>query len=136
MLTILIARVAYKASAFLEEFVKRNAIIPEESSELDKLYVEYAAPIDTPSVAATKPLSDIDSDASSTSATPTSSPVSESEKCDPGSPKAAEGPRRLLLTREAVPELLKLFQLRSDSSFAADVYRALEQARLRMEKDK
>lgn len=41
--------------------------------------------------------------------------------------------RKLLLTKEAVPELMALFDLKPDSGFATDVYRALEQARLRLE---
>ena len=90
---------AYKASAYLEQLVKQNAIITEESPELDKLYVDYAAPIDATSPSATKPLSDADPETSSTSATPTASPVSESESCDPTSEKAAEAPWRLLLSR-------------------------------------
>ena len=39
----------------------------------------------------------------------------------------------LLLTRDAVPELQAALGLPEDSTFAADVYRALEQARLRIE---
>ena len=39
----------------------------------------------------------------------------------------------LLLTRDAVPELVKTLELPDDSTFAADMYRALEQARLRLE---
>lgn len=39
----------------------------------------------------------------------------------------------MLLEKEAVPELEKLLDLPEDSTFAADVYRALEQARLRLE---
>ncbi|CAL1712492.1 unnamed protein product [Somion occarium] len=149
---------AYKASAYLEGFLDRNCIIPEENAELDKIYAKYAPPITpstssssfapspppyashppssatTPSAYNDKPFSDLDTD--STSKPPNIPPVSDSEKFDLKSEKAAEAPSRLLLTREAIPELVKLFQLRPDSSFAADVYRALEQARLRMERKK
>ena len=60
----------------------------------------------------------MDSDASST-------PDADSE---------SESAGRLLLTRDAVPSLVTLFDLPSDSAFATDVYRALEQARLRIER--
>ena len=39
----------------------------------------------------------------------------------------------MLLTKEAVPELQRTLELPEDSTFAADMYRALEQARLRLE---
>ncbi|KAI0081610.1 hypothetical protein K474DRAFT_1613374 [Panus rudis PR-1116 ss-1] len=132
---------AYKASAFLEQFVKRDAIKPIASPELDKIYAEYA-PRPTPPSEAPQ-TADLDTDASST---PTSTlhpsvserpPVAESEKCHPntGSPQTDTTPKRLLLSKEAVPEIMKLFDIPPESTFAADVYRALEQARLRMDEE-
>jgi hypothetical protein len=67
---------------------------------------------------------DLDSDASST-------PSADTLPQDPERPVEH---RHLLLTRDAVPELMSHLELNPDSTFAADVYRALEQARLRLEK--
>ncbi|KDR83089.1 hypothetical protein GALMADRAFT_238906 [Galerina marginata CBS 339.88] len=41
-------------------------------------------------------------------------------------------PHHTLLTRDAMPSILSIFQLGSDSTAAADLYRAVEQARVRV----
>jgi len=113
---------AYKASSYLQEFLSQGAIVAEPNPSLDQIYKEYSPvpPSITP-IADTTARVTLESDASSTSSTSNLKDHPE------------EGPRRLILKREAVPAIMDLFQLRPDSSFAGDLYRALEQARLRME---
>ncbi len=115
---------AYKASAYLEKVLERGAIIPQASQELDSIYKTYA------------PLP-------SSSAEPTAGTKKENPKntdSDASSTPDVEGTpatdMRFILTRNAVPVLAALSDLRPESSFSADVYRALEQARLRMESRK
>lgn len=115
-------RTAYKASSYLEQVLARGAIDSQPSKELDEIYAKYMPP---PLSAAQSqppppkgPSEDADSDASST-------PSWEQDM--------NESERKLLLTRDAVPALTAALGLRADSSFASDVYRALEQARLRLE---
>ncbi|TFK87720.1 hypothetical protein K466DRAFT_586117 [Polyporus arcularius HHB13444] len=99
---------AYKATQYLEGYLQHGAIVPEASLQLDVIYAKYAP-------------------------APPSSPSSE-EKSSPSSEEATSAPSAsLLLTKEAVPELEKTLGLPEDSTFAADMYRALEQARLRLE---
>ena len=114
---------AYKASSYLETVLAKGAILPQPSPELDAVYAKYAPPIPPPLTAPTPSPSkeakeDVDSDASST---PDWEEVPESE-------------RKLILTRDAVPALTSVLGLRPETSFASDVYRALEQARLRLER--
>ncbi|OCH88456.1 hypothetical protein OBBRIDRAFT_795226 [Obba rivulosa] len=102
---------AYKASSYLERFVEQGAIVPEPSAELDKIYAEYAPrPPPSPSPSAPKP------------------------DGPPLSPNTAHTstPAHLLLSRHAIPALTRALQLPPDTSFAADVLRALEQARIRL----
>jgi len=101
---------AYKASEYLEELLQRGAILPEESADLDQIYTDYAPT--TPSAS---------SDSSTTSIPP-------SEK----SHAQSDSPPPLLLRRDAVPALNKLLHVSGASSFTAEMYRALEQARLRL----
>jgi len=129
---------AYKASAYLEDFLKRDAIIPQESKELDKVYFDAAQSIQASSKlqetnSPSKP-ADLDSDASSTSTSPEKEPPSESKQTQTGpGPNDSSG---LLLTRDAVPELEKVLGLDPNSSFSTEVYRALEQARMRIQDGK
>ena len=114
------ANVAYKASSYLEQLLDKGAIIAEPSSELDRVYTKYARASEnvSPIPDTAEPLNgqDLDSDASST-------PLEEPD--DPAH-------RHLLLTREAVPELSATLDLKPDSTFATDMYRALEQANIRL----
>ncbi|KIP09703.1 hypothetical protein PHLGIDRAFT_67051 [Phlebiopsis gigantea 11061_1 CR5-6] len=116
---------AYRASTYLEQLLAKGAIVPEESKELNQIYLQYANTSTSPTPASTETKSQhLDSDAStSTTANQT--------------PQDSKGPavhRRLLLTRDAVPELTTTLDLPPDSAFASDVYRALEQAALRLQK--
>ncbi|OSD07619.1 hypothetical protein PYCCODRAFT_1430864 [Trametes coccinea BRFM310] len=113
---------AYKASQYLEGFLKQGAIVPQTSTELDVIYAKYA-PAALPTPPAPPPPSEH------------SSPPHHNDHGaqDEKAGTYAGGGARLLLTKEAVPELQKVLELPEDSTFAADVYRALEQARLRLE---
>lgn len=114
---------AYKASSYLERLLDTGAIVLEPSSELDKIYAKYsrASASESPTPDTAKELSkqDIDFDMFSTS--------SSQESDD-------RAHRHMLLTREAVPELMAALELKPDSTFATDMYRALEQANLRLKK--
>ncbi|KAI0357350.1 hypothetical protein OH77DRAFT_1588272 [Trametes cingulata] len=113
---------AYKASQYLEGFLRQGAIVPQTSAELDVIYAKYAPkPLPAPPAAA----------ASEKSPPPSehASPPNDSEHAPAGEVAGAQ----LLLTKDAVPELQRILDLPEDSTFASDVYRALEQARLRLE---
>ncbi|KAJ8474895.1 hypothetical protein ONZ51_g6902 [Trametes cubensis] len=127
---------AYKASQYLEGFLKQGAIIPQTSPELDAIYAKYA-PALLPDADAEKPPPPPSEHARAANSPTRQGSEASSEQAQQGPQEetaaaSAYGPR-LLLTKEAVPELQKLLELPEDSTFAADVYRALEQARLRLE---
>ncbi|KAI0701553.1 mitochondrial K+-H+ exchange-related-domain-containing protein [Cerioporus squamosus] len=103
---------AYKASQYLDAFLQQGAIVPEASPQLDVIYAKYAPAPPRESKDAAE---------------------SASEKSSPESEDASASSPSLLLTKEAVPELQKTLELPEDSTFAADMYRALEQARIRLE---
>jgi len=96
---------AYKASQYLDTLLEHNVIVPEESQPLDSAYTQHA------------PRSD-------------SNPGSETMEKSIGGPKNGSQ-HVLLLTRDAVPAITRLFSLKSTAE--ADLYRAVEQARLRVE---
>ena len=111
-------RAAYKASEYLEGFLQQGAIAPETSAALDAIYAKYAS-------ASEKPPPPPSEHAAAASENAPKSPSPEDSASSPST--------QLLLTKEAVPELQAALGLPGDSTFAADVYRALEQARLRLE---
>ncbi|EED85843.1 predicted protein [Postia placenta Mad-698-R] len=119
---------AFKASRYLQAFVAQGAILPQESAELDAIYQAYApASLDA---APSSP----DSDPSA----PPSASLPHDQRASLSNATNTEGDARprLLLTRAAVPALERLFALPPGSSFASDVYRALEQARLRLQAER
>lgn len=89
---------------------------------LNAIYAKYA-PQALPEPP-TKQGEDIDSDASSTSTSDAESTVSASEP-----PRHEE---QLLLTRDAVPEITAQFETPPNATLATDLYRAMEQAALRL----
>jgi len=97
---------AYRSSQYLQSLIDADAIIPEASEPLDAIYKQF-----TPA-----------------SSPPPSSKSTPSEKEDP---PTSSNQHSLLLTRAAVPTIIDLFQLRSNAE--NDLYRAVEQARLRVE---
>jgi hypothetical protein len=94
---------AYRASQYLSRLLPSGAILPHPSSELDKLYAEAASRAST-------------SSSSGSQESPTGEPP--------------ESDNQLLLTRDAIPQIISTFGL--PSSAGADMYRAIEQARMRI----
>ncbi|PIL22968.1 hypothetical protein GSI_15665 [Ganoderma sinense ZZ0214-1] len=126
---------AYKASEYLEGFVQRGAIIPHASPELDAIYAKYAPrqpPPPPPSSSSSSPSkSNCDKPPS-----PSPDPKSEDDPLPDENTTTntnASAHWQLLLTKDAVPELQKALAVPEDSTFASDVCRALEQARVRLE---
>ncbi|KII90775.1 hypothetical protein PLICRDRAFT_123623 [Plicaturopsis crispa FD-325 SS-3] len=103
---------AYKASQYLETLVGAGAVVPEASQELDQIYDEY------------KPKA-------------VGGPHASLEQSESSlSPETGDGSERtrVLLTRDAVPAIISLLGLPQTS--AANLYRAVEQARIRVEQGK
>lgn len=114
---------AYRASEYLETLIDEGAIVPKASEELDKLYAEYD-PLKSNTVASTS-----QSSAPLTSGVNTN-PTNQ-QRPSPNSHSSTDSKLSspLLLTGSAIPAVVSLFNLTGHSS--ADMYRALEQARLR-----
>ncbi|KAJ3490428.1 hypothetical protein NLI96_g1439 [Meripilus lineatus] len=163
---------AYKASSYLQEFLKRGAIVPQPNSGLDEIYHEFAPmPEALGSSSGPLPSENTNRDQSTPSSQDPPSLTSEnsnshreprenrvdgitqnsnsrrqedSESAEPSTSHSSkehddhpsEARRRLILTREAVPAIMQLFESKPNSTFAGDVYRALEQARLRLRASK
>ncbi|EED85930.1 predicted protein [Postia placenta Mad-698-R] len=116
---------AFKASQYLQASIAQGAILSQESAELDTTYQVYApASLDpAPSCLGADP-----------SSMPSASPLCDQRPTLSNATTMERDARpRLLITRAAVPALERLFALPPGSSFASDVYRALEQARLRLQ---
>ena len=97
---------AYKASQYLGTLLEHNVIVPEESQLLDTVYDQYDS------------RSPFESDA---------------EKNDDSAKSKAgheELQHALLLTRDAVPNIARMFSL--NQSAEADLDRAVKQAQLRV----
>lgn len=108
-----IHHLAYRSSRYLQTLLQHDAILPEPNERLDSVY-KLPTTITSPS----RP-SDLDS-----------SPPTDI----PNYPETASAQvkHELLLTRDAVPGLLKAFDIADGSTAAGDLYRAVEQARLRI----
>ncbi len=98
---LLCAFLAYRATQYLQDLLDNDAVVPEESETLDAIFKEFS-PSESPN------------------------PSEDSEKTASTNSGASE----LVLRREAVPHILRLFSLKK--SVDADLYRAIEQARLRV----
>ena len=93
---------------------------------LNAIYAKHAPrALPTVNELPTKQGDDIDSDASSTSTSTSDAEPSKSE--------SSQQQEHLLLTRDAVPEITAHFDSRPDSTLAGELYRALEQAGLRLQ---
>lgn len=115
---------AFKASQYLEGILRQGAIVPSTSPHFDAIYAKYAPR-----------RGGLPSESHSQKPPPPSDHTHKDERSekDAGSPSPADSEPGLLLTKEAIPELLKTLELPEDSTFAGDMYRALEQARLRVD---
>ncbi|KAF9553233.1 hypothetical protein CPC08DRAFT_713943 [Agrocybe pediades] len=129
---------AYKSSQYLQSLLEHDLIKPEPSEELDRVYEEEAARSVSSRISA--PSSESESSSSTSSSTSTSSnSTSATPPPPPPQPDQAQEPAHtLLLTRAAVPSILALFcpnhaESKTGSAASADLYRAVEQARVRVE---
>ncbi|KAG2009549.1 hypothetical protein CC2G_012468 [Coprinopsis cinerea AmutBmut pab1-1] len=113
---------AYRSSQYLQSLLDKDLIVPQASQVLDKLYEEYH-PSKSPFASETSKEAQQPARISNGSATSSRNGNGE-----------GGGGYEMLLAKEAVPELVRRFELRPDPS--GDLYRALEQARMRMEKGK
>ncbi|PFH49975.1 hypothetical protein AMATHDRAFT_146422 [Amanita thiersii Skay4041] len=95
---------AYKASQYIDTLLEHGSIIPEESPTLDAVYRD--AQHHAPQ-------------------------KGQQLQEDEGDHQSHQRQHAVLLTREAVPSIVGLFSLKKSAE--ADVYRAVEQARLRVE---
>ena len=107
---------AYRASQYLQSLLDSGIIVPEASPALDLIYKNYAPEPSSSEKGSSHSNITSNSDA-------TANP-------DPGMPPP---PARhtVLLTRDAVPVIISLFGLKP--SALADLQRAVEQARVRVE---
>lgn len=131
--------IAYKASDYLEKLISQGSVMPEPNADLDAIYAQYAPPPahlegdkgdKGPAAASVQQNSH-----GISKSIPSTLPESESNPRAGNSDLDSEV--RLLLMRDAVPMLGEPLALPEDKRdrFAVDVYRALEQARIRSERE-
>ena len=106
-----VLRPAYRSSQYLQFLLRHDLILPESNDALDGVYKR-------PSIT-----SDLDP-----------SPSVTSNTFAEASPSPPQTGHELLLTRDMVPVVTKALEITDDSTAAADLYRAAEQARLRVER--
>ena len=107
---------AYRASQYLDRLLSNGAIVPRSSTELDDLYAEQK-----------KSRTALTHKAEAEAGARADAGANEQDR--PGSSPQSPPPPRLLLTHDAIPRVLTLFDL--SISAGADMYRAVEQARVR-----
>lgn len=116
---------AYRSSQYLSSLLDHGLIEPDPSLELDKLYASFASSsrispnLPPPTLAPTY------SEKKSTTGD-----VAADRKSEAASGTGASQPERILLTRRAMPHILKMFRL--PESTIANMYRAMDQARGRL----
>ncbi|CAA7262776.1 unnamed protein product [Cyclocybe aegerita] len=126
---------AYRSSQYLQSLIEHDVIAPEASEALDEVYKLRSIAEPTPSTSTTSHSDSASSSSSSTSEPPPSSNPSAPKSSTTASSQTSSGPEPkhdVLLTRDAVPAILSIFELKPDGSAAADLYRAIEQARVRV----
>lgn len=94
---------AYKASDWLQSLLQRGAIVPHSDADLDDIYTSHA---------------------------PSNALHDATKQTVSGDKKDEE--QNVLLGRDAVPQILRLYGL--PESAAADIYRAVAQANARLRK--
>ncbi|KAF9483573.1 hypothetical protein BDN70DRAFT_873642 [Pholiota conissans] len=107
---------AYKASEYLELLLAHDIILPTPSAPLDEIY--RVPTIQAP--AQSYPVSQ-------------SSSSSLSSPSPPHTSTSGTEANQLLLTRNAVPSILSIFGFAPESTAAVDMYRAVDQAKVRVE---
>ncbi|KAG6844060.1 hypothetical protein H0H87_010058 [Tephrocybe sp. NHM501043] len=99
---------AYKASQYLQTLIDNDSLVPEPSEALDTIYKDF-----TPDRSAV-----------------TSPNGYKDEKSESASDTKSSAKHDVLLTRDAIPSILDIFNLKPSS--ASDLLRAVEQARVRV----
>src|SRR6266540_5818791 len=123
LLSVLILRLdftAYRASQYLQSLLQHDMITPEANEALDQVYRSYTTITSHPSHYESS----------------SSSSLSSSQMPFESSSSQSTSRHELLLTRDAVPAILEAIKIEPDSTVAGDIYRAVEQARTRVENDK
>ncbi|KIM41021.1 hypothetical protein M413DRAFT_72320 [Hebeloma cylindrosporum] len=118
---------AYKASKYLQSLLEHDLIVPEPSEPLDAVYHMHKLAEPSPSSLLLEDPTSSTSSSSTSSSSSSSSPTPES-----ATKSKPEPPHTVLLTRDSVPAILSAFAFKPDSTAAADMYRAVEQARVRV----
>lgn len=113
---------AYRATQYLQDFLINDAVIPEASESLDAIFQEFSP----------TPTNSQSSDAENSSKSEMAGIIEDNSnaKGDKNQDDNGRG-HQLLLRKDAVPALVNLFGL--EESTSADLRRAIEQARLRIE---
>ncbi|KAF8157854.1 mitochondrial K+-H+ exchange-related-domain-containing protein [Crassisporium funariophilum] len=104
---------AYRASQYLQSLLEHGIIVPEASDSLDEVYKLHPYSQSSLSTSTSMPLDTVNSRMHKSTFQPDQEPQHE-----------------VLLGRNAVPAILSTFEL--DSTAGADLYRAVEQARVRV----
>ncbi|KAL4069913.1 mitochondrial K+-H+ exchange-related-domain-containing protein [Scleroderma yunnanense] len=122
---------AYRSSQYLSSLIDQGLVKPKPSQELDEVYRSFSpsaftSQIDPPMITPLR-----ESFESESKGTPHQC-SSSSASTGTASSDTTSVMQELLLAREAVPRILQLFEL--PESVARDMYRAMEQVRVRVEK--
>ncbi|KAH6885109.1 mitochondrial K+-H+ exchange-related-domain-containing protein [Coprinopsis sp. MPI-PUGE-AT-0042] len=121
---------AWRSSQYLQALLDQGRIVPEAREELDSVYENH--PPSSSSSPSAAPSSSINSTSTLTEASPSSS-TAAAPTPEKSSTHGEEKYERLL-SKHAIPPLLSVMEL--DTSAEADLYRAVEQARVRIEMGK
>ncbi|KAG6334698.1 hypothetical protein ID866_4397 [Astraeus odoratus] len=123
---------AYKSSQYLSSLIEQGLIKPKPSQQLDAIYRSFSPSASNPMVAPPMriPMSSEGLDPKNKEVPGSTDPSLASMRAtDNDAGSVTQG---LLLTREAVPKILELFHL--PESAAPDMYRAMEQVRVRLKR--
>ncbi|KDR83090.1 hypothetical protein GALMADRAFT_88915 [Galerina marginata CBS 339.88] len=125
---------AYRSSQYLQSLLEHNLIVPQANEALDQVYRTYQI---SPHPIMSKPEHSTTGSAPSSEAKSKPADEGSSSSSSPNSssttnPDTSIHPHQTLLTRDAVPSILSIFELGPASTAAADLYRAVEQARVRV----
>ncbi|TFK73650.1 hypothetical protein BDN72DRAFT_869039 [Pluteus cervinus] len=132
---------AYRASQYLQSLIDNGSIVPEESHSLDTIYKDYHPSSSTSSIPQNqgeqqeKPEEGLRQRHTSSSSIPSSSSTTSDATPNPPPPPPQEGEptsQEILLSRDAVPAIMSIFGSNGGTE-EAELYRALEQAKLRAE---
>ncbi|KAI6042726.1 mitochondrial K+-H+ exchange-related-domain-containing protein [Pisolithus marmoratus] len=122
---------AYKSSQYLSSLIDQGFVRPEPNQKLDEVYRSFSPPASKDNNTLLNGLQLPSSDERAMSESATDSDQRSAPSSSTADNNAGSVPHRLLLSRKAVPRILELFSL--PDSAAADMYRAMEQVRVRLQ---